>query len=70
VPDMGTGRCLEPEGKKKMGSACGKGVREGPAPQEVKEKSSQCSARAGITWTRTRKSGQVGHDEEGSAQTE
>ncbi len=55
---------------REMGSALGRGVREGPAPQEAKEKSSQGSARAGTTWTRTRKAGQVGRDEEGSAQTE
>jgi hypothetical protein len=39
-------------------------LREGLAPQEVREIISQ------TTWGRTRRNGQVGHDEEGSAQTE
>jgi hypothetical protein len=55
-----------------MGSAWAwrKGAREGPAPQEVEEISSQCSAMAGTTCTRTRKAGQIGRDEEGSARPE
>ncbi len=55
---------------REMGSAWGKGAREGPAPQEAGEISSQGSTRAEKTWTRMRKAGQVGCDEEGSAQTE
>jgi hypothetical protein len=55
---------------RKMGSAWGKWVREGQAPQEAGKISSQFSARAGTTWAKTRRTGQVGHDEEGSAQTE
>jgi hypothetical protein len=42
-------------------------LREGLAPQEAGKISSQCSARAETTWTRTRKDEQVGRDEEGSA---
>ncbi len=52
---------------RKMGSAWGKGVREGLAPPEAREISSQCSMRAETTWTRTRRNGQVGRDEERSA---
>jgi hypothetical protein len=59
---MGAGCCLGPEG--------GKGAREGLAPQEAGKISSQCSARAGATWARKRKTGQVRRDEEGSARTE
>jgi hypothetical protein len=55
---------------REMGSAWGKGVREGLAPQEAREISSQCSTRAETTWTRTRRNGQFGRDEEGSARTE
>jgi hypothetical protein len=55
---------------REMGSAWGKGAREGLAPKEARKISSQCSARAETTWTRTRKEGQVGRDEERSAQTE
>ncbi len=55
---------------REMGSARGRGVREGAAPQEAREISSQRSTRAGTTWTRTRRSEQIGHDEEGSAHTE
>jgi hypothetical protein len=51
-------------------SAWGKGAREGPAPQKAGKISSQCSAKAGTTWARMRKTGQVGRDEEGSARTE
>jgi hypothetical protein len=49
VPNMGVGHCLGPEG---MESAWGKGAREGPAPQEARKMSSQCSARTGTTWAR------------------
>ncbi len=52
-----------------MGSAWGRGVREGPAPQEAR-KSSQCSAREEATWRRKKKEGQVGRDEEGPARRE
>ncbi len=67
VTDMGAGCSLEPERNR---VSLGEGAREGPAPQEARKISSQCSARAETTWTRTRKDGQVGHDEEGSARTE
>jgi hypothetical protein len=53
-----------------MGSALGKGVREGPAPREVEKISSQCSASAGTTWARMRRTKQVGRDEGGLARTE
>ncbi len=59
--------CLGTEGN---GVILGKGGEEGPAPQEAREVSSQCSTRAGTTWTRTRRNRQVGHDKEGSARTE
>jgi hypothetical protein len=55
---------------REMGSAWGRGVREGPAPQEAGKISSQCSAEAGTTWPMTRKTNQVGHDEGGSPRTE
>ncbi len=55
---------------REMGLAQGRGVREDPAAQEAREISSQCSTRAGTTWARRRRSGEVGHDEEGSARTE
>jgi hypothetical protein len=64
---MGAGRCL---GLREMGSAWGRGVREGPAPQKAREISSQCSVREEATWRRKKKEGQVGHDEEGQVQTE
>jgi hypothetical protein len=59
---MRAGHCLGPEGN---GVSSGEGGEEGPAPQEAEEISSQYSARAGATWTRTKKAGQIGHDEEG-----
>jgi hypothetical protein len=34
---------------REMGSAWGRGVSEGPAPQEARDISSQCSTRAGTT---------------------
>ncbi len=55
---------------REMGLARGKGVKGGPAPEEAGKISSQCSARAGTTWAKTRRTGQVRHDEEGSARTE
>ncbi len=39
-------------------------------PTWEREISSQCSVRAETTWRRTRRNGQVGRDEEGSAWTE
>jgi hypothetical protein len=51
-------------------SARGRGVREGPAPQEARKISSQCSEREEATWRRKNKEEQVGHDEEGPARTE
>jgi hypothetical protein len=42
-------------------------VKEGLAPQEAREINRQCSTRAETTWTRTRRKGQVGRDEEGLA---
>ncbi len=63
VPDMGEGCCLGPEGN-------GVSLGEGPASQEGEKICSQCSERTGTTWAKTRKTGQVGHDEEGSARTE
>jgi hypothetical protein len=53
-----------------MGSAWERGVREGPAPQEARKISSQCSAREEATWRRKKKEGQIGRDEEGPARTE
>jgi hypothetical protein len=50
-----------------MGSAWGRGVREGPAPQNAREISSQGSARKEATWRRKRKEAGVGRDEEGPA---
>ncbi len=68
VPDMGVGRCLGPEGN--GGQLGGKGQGRAWPPQEAGKISSQCSARAGTTWARTRKTRQVRRDEEGSARTE
>jgi hypothetical protein len=59
---MGVSYCLGPE---EIGSARGKGSREGPAPQEAGKISSQCSARAGTTGARRRKTGQVRREEDG-----
>jgi hypothetical protein len=47
-----------------MGSAQGKGVREGQAPQTRREISSQLPARKEATWRRKKKEEQVQHDEE------
>jgi hypothetical protein len=66
LPDMGAGCYLEPEGN---GVSLGEGDKRGPGPQEAREISSRCLARAETTWTRTRKKGQVGCDEERSART-
>ncbi len=40
-----------------MGSAWGRGAREGPAPQEAREISSQCSMRAEATYCREGRGG-------------
>ncbi len=53
-----------------MGSAWGRGVREGPAPQIAGEISSEHSARKEATWRRKRKEEGVGRDEEGPVPTE
>jgi hypothetical protein len=55
---------------REMGSAWGRGLREGPAPQKAGKISSQCLARNEATWRRKKKEGQVVRDEEGPAQTE
>jgi hypothetical protein len=67
VPNMRVGRCLGPEGN---GSGQGKRVREGRAPQAGRKISSQLSARKEATWSRKKKEGRVGRDEEESACTE
>jgi hypothetical protein len=56
-----------PEGN---GVSLVEGGEEGPGPQEAREIGSQCLTRAETTWTRTRRNGQVGRDEERSARTE
>jgi hypothetical protein len=55
---------------REMGSAWGRGVREGLSPQKARKISSQRSVREEATWRRKRKEGQVGRDEEGPARTE
>jgi hypothetical protein len=67
MPDVEAGYCLGPEGN---GASWGEGGEGGPAHQEAGKISSQCSTKAGTTWARMRRIGQVGHDEGGSAQTE
>jgi hypothetical protein len=64
-------RYLCPTGKldvawdlREMGSAQGRGVREGQAPQGVEKISSQIPARKEATWRRKKKEGRVGRDEE------
>jgi hypothetical protein len=47
-----------------MGSAQGKGVREGQAPRAGREISSQLPARKEATWSKKKKEGRVRHDEE------
>ncbi len=49
---------------REMGSTWGRGVREGPVPQEARKISSQCSARAEETWRRKKRNERVGRDEE------
>jgi hypothetical protein len=53
-----------------MGSAWGRGVREGPAPQNAGEISSQRSAMKEATWRRKKKEAGVRRDEEGPAPRE
>jgi hypothetical protein len=53
-----------------MGSARGKGVREGQAPQAGRKISSQLPTRKEATWSRMKKEGQVRRDEEEPACTE
>jgi hypothetical protein len=55
---------------REMGSAQGKGVREGQAPQARREISSQHPARKEATWSSKKKEGRVGRDEEEPACTE
>ncbi len=55
---------------REMGSAWGRGVREGPAPQEVEKISSHHPARKEATGRMKKKEGRVGRDEEGPACTE
>jgi hypothetical protein len=52
---------MGPEG---IGVSLGRGVREGPAPQDVEEISSQHPARKEATWRRKKKEGQVRRDED------
>ncbi len=59
VPDM-----------REMGSAQGRGVTEGQAPQGAETISSQLPARKEATWGRKKKEGQVRCDEEEPACTE
>jgi hypothetical protein len=66
VPDLRAGLAWD---RREMGSACGRGAREGPAPQEAGKISSQCSARAGETWSRKKRNRQVGYEEEGLVRT-
>ncbi len=61
MPDRGVGIAWD---LRKMGSTCGRGVREGLALQEARNISSQCSARAEATWRRKKRDEQVRHDEE------
>ncbi len=53
-----------------MGSAQGKGVKEGRAPQARTKISSQLPTRKEATWSRKKKEGQVRHDLEEPACTE
>ncbi len=53
-----------------MGSAHGKGVREGQAPQTRSEISSQLPARKEATWSRRKKERKVRPDKEDPACTE
>jgi hypothetical protein len=47
-----------------MGLTWGEGVREGPAPQEARKISSQCSVRAEATWRKKKRNERVRRDEE------
>ncbi len=53
-----------------MGSAWGKWLREGQAPQTRSEISSQAPAKREATWSRRKKEGGARHDEEDPACTE
>jgi hypothetical protein len=53
-----------------MGSAQGKGVREGQALQARREISSQLPASKEALWSRKKKEGRIRHDEEEPARTE
>ncbi len=64
---MGAGCCLGPEGNR---VSLGEGGEGRPGPPGSGKKSSQCSARAETTWTKTRRDRPIGRDEEGSAGTE
>ncbi len=55
---------------REMGSAQGKGVREGQAPQTRREISSKLPARKEVTWSKKKKEGRVRRDEEEPACTE
>ncbi len=55
---------------REMGSAQGKGVREGQAPQTRSEISSQFPARKEATWSRRKKERRVRRDEEDPPCTE
>jgi hypothetical protein len=67
VLDVEAGYCLESEGN---GVSLGEGGEGGPSPWEVGMISNQCSIKAGTTWSRMRKTNQVGHDGGGPTQTE
>ncbi len=61
------GRCLGPEGN---GVSSGEGGEGGPGPPSRGKISSQLPARKEATWSRKKKAGWVGHDEEEPACTE
>jgi hypothetical protein len=67
VPNMGAGHCLGPEGN---GVSLGRGLKEGPAPQNAVEISSQRSVRKEATWRWKKKEEGVGRDVEGPTPTE
>jgi hypothetical protein len=46
-------------GLREMGSVWGKGVRAGPDRQKKGKINSQCPAKAGTTWERTRRNNQI-----------
>jgi hypothetical protein len=61
VPNMRAGLAWD---LREMGSSQGKEVREGRAPQAGRKISRQLPARKEATWSRKKKEGWVGHDEE------